>query len=181
MTDDSLGPLPDALAGDGWRLSLRRLGSGREAEECARLMAANEPWRTLGRGYEASLQAVTRPDRETWVAVGDDGAVVGFVVLCLVGAFVGYLQSIAVREGWRSRGLGTRLVAFVESRVFRESPNVFLLVSSFNPRARALYERLGYAYIGTLRDYLVPGHDEHLLRKSLGPLGTFRPTAPPPA
>ena len=136
-------------------------------------MASNEPWRTLGRGYDACLTTVTNPERETWVAIDDAGRVVGFVVLCLTGAFVGYLQSIAVRAEWRSRGVGARLVGFVESRVFRETPNVFLLVSSFNPRARSLYERLGYEYVGTLRDYIVAGHDEHLLRKSLGPLGTF--------
>ena len=48
---------------------------------------------------------------------------------------------------------------------------MFLCVSSFNPAARRLYERLGYQLVGTLTDYLVPGHDEYLFRKTTGSLG----------
>jgi RimJ/RimL family protein N-acetyltransferase len=35
---------------------------------------------------------------------------------------------------------------------------MFLCVSSFNPRARALYERSGYRFVGELPDYVVDGH-----------------------
>jgi [ribosomal protein S18]-alanine N-acetyltransferase len=45
---------------------------------------------------------------------------------------------------------------------------VFICVSSFNPGARRLYERLGFELVGTLRELLVPGHDELLLRKTKG-------------
>ena len=47
--------------------------------------------------------------------------------------------------------------------------------SSFNTRARALYERVGFEYVGTLKDLIVKGYDEILLRKTLGPLNTFTP------
>jgi [ribosomal protein S18]-alanine N-acetyltransferase len=60
------------------------------------------------------------------------------------------------------------------SRIFQESPNVFMCVSTFNPDARRLYERLGYTAVGELSDYLVPGHGEVLLRKSRGPWSEFR-------
>jgi RimJ/RimL family protein N-acetyltransferase len=56
-------------------------------------------------------------------------------------------------------------MGFAEERIFRETPNVFLLVSSFNHRARALYQRLGYEPIGELKDFIVPGHSELLMRK----------------
>ena len=36
------------------------------------------------------------------------------------------------------------MVRFAEERIFREFPNVFLCVSSINPRARQLYERNGF-------------------------------------
>jgi ribosomal protein S18 acetylase RimI-like enzyme len=49
-----------------------------------------------------------------------------------------------------------------------------MCVSSFNRDARRLYERLGYQVIGELTDYIVQGHSEILLRKSLGPLAGFR-------
>lgn len=43
----------------------------------------------------------------------------------------------------------------------------FLCVSSFNPRARALYERLGYELIGELKDFVIDGASELLMRKRL--------------
>ena len=70
----------------------------------------------------------------------------------------------------RGQGLGTRLVEFAEKRIFRDTPNVFLCVSSFNPRARALYERLGYERIGELKNYLIDGASELLMRKTIGPI-----------
>ena len=83
---------------------------------------------------------------------------------------MGYVQTLCVAEGLRSQGLGSELLAFAEERIFREFKNVFLCVSSFNPRARALYERLGYETVGPLRDFVIAGHDEILLRKTRGPL-----------
>jgi ribosomal protein S18 acetylase RimI-like enzyme len=124
---------------------------------------------TLGRGFDASLAVMTAADNEAYVAL-DGEQVTGFVVLCMHGALVGYLKSVAVREEWRSRGLGRHLIAFAEDRIFTEAANVFLLVSSFNRRARRLYERLGYEFVGELTDYWLPGHSELLLRKTRGPI-----------
>ncbi len=45
--------------------------------------------------------------------------------------------------------------------------------SSFNSRAKALYERLGYEMVGELKDYLVKGHSEYLFRKTIGPIREF--------
>lgn len=50
---------------------------------------------------------------------------------------------------------------------------LFLTVSSFNTDARRLYRGLGYRVVGTLRDYIVAGHSEILMRKTLGPLTAF--------
>ena len=44
---------------------------------------------------------------------------------------------------------------------------VFLCVSDFNVRARALYERHGYRLVGALPDYVVDGHAELLMAKRL--------------
>lgn len=50
---------------------------------------------------------------------------------------------------------------------------MFLCVSDFNPRARALYERLGYELVGELPDFLVRGQAELLYRKTRGPWAEF--------
>jgi ribosomal protein S18 acetylase RimI-like enzyme len=148
------------------------LRDARELDLCARMMAGSEPWLTLRRDYAASRQAIDDPAKEVYLAEVA-GTIVGFVVLTMAGAFVGYIQSICVAAEWRGRGVGTALLRHAEARILREVPNVFLCVSSFNPRARALYERLGYAVVGELRDYLVAGHAELLLRKTIGPLADF--------
>ena len=136
------------------------------------MMAASEPWRTLGRGVEASRRIIDDPTREVYIAEDAEG-LAGFMILCMVGAFVGYIQTVCVAPDRRGHGVGSRLVAFAEERIAPVSPNVFLCVSSFNHDARRLYERLGYEHVGELRDYLIAGASELLYRKSRGPWSTF--------
>ena len=101
--------------------------------------------------------------------VRSDGGLAGFLILCVTGAFVGYIQTVCVRPDLRGRGLGTRLVRFAEERILREFHNVFMCVSSFNTEAKRLYLGLGYEVVGELKDYIVAGHSEILLRKTTGP------------
>lgn len=147
-----------------------------DARACAAMMAASDPWVTIGRTYDECLAAVSDPARERYVA-REDGAVRGFVVVNMRGAFIGYIQLLCVAADARGSGLGTRLLQFAEERILRETPNVFLCVSSFNPRARALYQRLGYETIGELKDYVIAGASEILMRKTIGPLKRPNPEA----
>ena len=154
-------------------LEVRRLENADEAEACARMMAGSEPWITLGRGYEASLEIVSDPSMEVYLALRDD-EIVGFVVISMTGALIGYVKSIYTVPEWRSRGVGSKLMSFVEGRIFRETPNVFICVSDFNEDAERLYRRLGYEVVGKLRDYLVSGKSEILMRKTIAPLAEFK-------
>src|SRR5678815_793175 len=155
-------------------LSLQRPSQPEEAESCARLMSSTEPWITLGRSREASLDLVRDAGREVYIArVG--GLFAGFLILNMRGAFVGYIQTVCLVPEQRGHGLGTAIIGWAEDRIFRESPNVFMCVSSFNKDAQRLYQRLGYTVIGELTDYLVPGHSEILLRKSKGPWSRWAP------
>src|SRR5689334_7624754 len=118
-------------------------------------MASNDPWRRLGRTLDASHRMLRDPAREVYVAADTPAAaspVVGFIILIMQGAFVGYIQTVAVRDDRRGRGIGSALISFAEQRIFREQPNVFICASSFNPDARRLYERLGYTVVGELTD-----------------------------
>lgn len=134
------------------------------------MMSSTDPWITIGRTFDECLALLRDPLREVWLGRDDDGAIAGFIVLVLRGALVGYIQAICVDSSRRSGGVGSRLIAFAEERIFREFPNVFLCVSSFNTRARALYERLGYEAIGEIREYLIRGASETLMRKTVGPI-----------
>lgn len=158
-------------------LAISPLQTEDDAGTCARLMAASEPWITLGRSYEASLGIIQDPSREVYVA-RDETGLAGFLILCMTGALVGYIQTICIDPARRGQGLGSRLVEFAEQRILQVSPNVFMCVSSFNLDARRLYERLGYKVVGEFTDYIVPGHSEFLLRKTLGPLTGFSSKVP---
>lgn len=152
---------------------IRRARNNEELELCARTMANSEPWLTLRRTYEKSLALLLNTTKEVYLAARAN-EIAGFIILDLNGAFKGYLQTICVLPNWRGRGVGTQLIAFAEARIFREAPNVFMCVSSFNPLAQKLYLRLGYEVVGVLRDYVVAGHDEILLRKTIAPLEEFQ-------
>lgn len=153
-------------------LTILPLDSDADRERCARLMSSTDPWLTLGRDYDSSYELLGDPTREIYVAkVGEELA--GFIILLMQGALVGYVQTICMAPEHRNRGLGRRLLAYAEERIFRESPNVFLCVSSFNTDAQRLYLRLGYELIGEFKDYIVRGYSELLMRKTRGPLREF--------
>ncbi len=154
------------------QLSITPLADEEDARACARLMCSSEPWITLGRSFETSLTIVRDPTREVYLA-RDETGIAGFLILCMTGAFVGYIQTICIASHCRGRGLGSRLLEFAERRIRRVSPNIFMCVSSFNVGARRLYERHGYEVVGELTDYLVEGHSEILLRKTFGSIASF--------
>jgi ribosomal-protein-alanine N-acetyltransferase len=139
-------------------------------------MAGSEPWLTLKRDFDHALKLLGALGPEVYVAHAGD-AVAGLVAVNMNGPFAGYLQVVVVAKDWRGRGIGAQLVGFAERRIFRDSPNVFLCVSDFNPRAQEFYCRLGYERIGELKNYVIPGASEILMRKTSGPKLEF---VPPP-
>lgn len=154
-------------------LEIKPLADPSEAEDCARMMASTAPWLTLGRTYDACLRIIRDQSKEVYVArLGQ--TVAGFLIINMAGPFSGYIQTVCVDSAARGQGIGSRLIRWAEERIFRESPNVFMCVSSFNEGAFKLYQRLGYEVVGELKDHLVRGHSEILLRKSQGPWGEFR-------
>ena len=145
-------------------------------KHCATLMSESEPWITLKRTYETSLKMISDPLKEIYIA-RINNKITGFMVLQMVGTFRGYIQSIYVAPEYRNMGIGTNMLRFAERRIFKESPNVFVCVSSFNKKVQKLYRKLKYKKIGVLKDFIVPGHSEILLRKTTSALVNFRSKA----
>jgi len=137
--------------------------------ECARLMSQSDPWIILGLPYEYCTKAFEGDFREVFLAEYEMEPV-GFVIMQTQGTFKGYIQTIFIKESWRGRGLGKKLIQFCEDRIFKYSPNVFICVSSFNQGALQLYEELGYKKVGALDNFLKEGYAELLYRKTLGPI-----------
>lgn len=135
----------------------------------ADLMANSEPWLTLGRDYVDAMRLLKNRAKQCFI-VRSGGERAGFLVLDLNGPLGGYIQTIGVAPEMRGRGIGTAALRWAERHIFKQNRNVLMCVSSFNRGAIRLYRRLGYGIVGRLRDYVVAGHDEILLRKTLGPL-----------
>ena len=147
------------------------IGPAQEAERdwAAHLMSGSDPWVTLRRGFEDCKKACTDESCLLFIA-RLEGQPCGFILLHPRGvAGSPYIRSVAVAAGYRDRGIGRLLVEFAEN-LFRDKARfIFLCVSSFNTRARALYERLGYAAAGELVDYVIDGASEILMSKRLVP------------
>jgi [ribosomal protein S18]-alanine N-acetyltransferase len=155
------------------KLIIRPIQGSIEAEQCARMMINEEPWVRFGSSYETHLRRMKDTSKEIYIAESD-GLVVGFVIVNMKGVFSGYIQTVCVATAQRGQRIGTKLIEWAEARIFSESPNVFICVSSFNQNAYRLYERLGYSVVGELNDYIIKGHSEFLLRKSKGVWADFQ-------
>jgi len=96
-----------------------------------------------------------------------DGTPAGFAWIDPRGAFSSapYLRLIAVDETRRGGGVGAALLAEFERRTAEVGRDYCLLVSDFNDRAIAFYERHGYERRGALPDFARPGIAEVLMVK----------------
>ena len=145
-----------------------------DVEMCRRLLLRSEPWITL-QYSDADVLGIVRAAAHANLLVAEGaGRTVGFA-LSTAGVLLGeYLQILAVDPELRSRGIGRRLMEELERRAFQRWPNVYLCVSDFNHGARQFYRRLGYEEVGVLRDLLLPGKGEVLMRKSVAAWRQFR-------
>ena len=161
------------LPGISLAVSIEKTSDKKDIAWCAKLMADNEPWITLQRSYEDSIRLLSDPISEIYL-LQHNSQPVGFVVIKMKGSFTGYIQILGLTEGIRGQGVGEATIRYIEELIFRSGPNVFICASSFNLRAQKLYHRLGYETVGILKDYIIKGHDEVLMRKTRGPGNDFR-------
>ena len=158
-------------------MNISSLNRDAETTQCVDLLLGSEPWITLKLRRDAALASFADPEKEI-ACVRDAKGVAGFAILDMRrGLLHGYIQILCVRPDCRGQGIGTALLRWAEERIFRDSPNVFICVSSFNDGARRLYARLGFSQVATFTEMLVPGHDEYLLRKTRGSWAAFRDPA----
>jgi ribosomal protein S18 acetylase RimI-like enzyme len=144
-----------------------RAASEADREWAIQLMARSEPWVTLGRNLELSRKACTVPNDLLYVAYLG-GSPCSFMLMRARGlAGSPYIPSLAVDDGHRGRGIGQRMLQFAEDYYRADFAHIFLCVSSFNTRARVLYERVGYRAVGELQDYIIRGASEIVMHKRL--------------
>lgn len=133
---------------------------------CLEIVPKIEPWLTLGSTPEVmgSYFRKLLDKGDGFVALlGEE--VVGFVTIKNDFLHGGYIRRIAVKEEYRGERIGRRIMEFIEERVFDHYSNIFVCVSSSNPRARKFYKDLGYHQVGELPNLILDGEIEYLLRK----------------
>jgi ribosomal-protein-alanine N-acetyltransferase len=95
---------------------------------------------------------LARDDR-VYIVAEDDGNIVGFGGLMLVGKDA-HITTLAVRPDNRQVGLGTMLMLqLVEAALNRGSLNLTLEVRSANIGAQRLYEKFDMAAVGVRKHY----------------------------
>ena len=106
--------------------------------------------------------------KNVYVALDENENCLGFIYYMPNGVFgrYPYLHIIAVKEEYRSNGIGKQLIKFFEDNASDySSTKYFLTVDDFNPRAKKLYESLGYKCVGELTDFYKKGINCFLMMK----------------
>lgn len=137
-------------------VELRRIRPGEHAAAGDVCLAAYEPFLTSAEDfYRERLRDVARRDAEAevWVAVDDDGVLLGCVTHCPPGSawrelgrdHEGEFRMLAVHPEATGRGAGTALAELCEDRARAEGATSMVLSSlSEMTGAHRIYERLGY-------------------------------------
>ncbi|MGI5979248.1 MAG: GNAT family N-acetyltransferase [Oscillospiraceae bacterium] len=96
-----------------------------------------------------------------------DSDCAGFIYYLPKGAFHNfpYLHIISIKEEYRGKGIGKKLISFLEDLVFVDANKIFLVVADFNPDAKRLYEKIGYRQIGEIPSLYRKGITEYLMMK----------------
>lgn len=145
---------------------LREINGVEEARVLAELIVNMDPWRTLGYSVGTMENYLLRADAALYrYAVITQDKICG--VMCVRYPWLrgSYLELIGLDASTQGHGVGTDLMRWLEEQTRLSSRNVWILVSSFNTKARAFYQQHGYTEVGLITDFVAAGYDELLLRK----------------
>ena len=105
--------------------------------------------------------------KQIYVALDENNNFLGFVYIIMNGTFYRFpfLHVIAIAPQHRNKGIGTKLLNYFKNLAFENADKIFLTVAEFNPKARQLYESLGYLQVGFISSLYRDGVSEFLTMK----------------
>lgn len=121
------------------------------------------------RSFNARLFPDHPTGKDMAIAIRDpeSQAFVGGLLGRMAGGWLA-IELLFVPEALRGQGIATRLIAMAEDEAKRSGCHA-AWIDTLNPKARSLYEHLGYRIFGELKDYPV-GSSRFFLEKKLGPV-----------
>lgn len=143
-------------------------GTVEHLDNCMKAMENSAMCTSYFQSEESRKNAVMEGiNKGTLYVVLCDGECAGFAYYILEGAFHAYhyLHLITIKEEYRGKGIGKKLLGFIENMLFETRDKIFLLVGDYNPGAKTFYEKSGYKYIGTIPSLYRKGIDEYLMMK----------------
>lgn len=130
------------------------------------ILCSMDPWLTLEYTPEAFEFYLLHADPAlARHAVMISGEVAGVLSLRNPWLFGPFIELLALFDGFRSKGTGSRIVEWISQR--HKATNLWATVSSFNVGAQKFYERAGFEKTAILEDLIKPGWNEILLRKRM--------------
>ncbi|MFT4143616.1 MAG: GNAT family N-acetyltransferase [Mobilitalea sp.] len=148
-----------------------KIGTEEYLDDCVKAMENSTLCTSYFQSEESRKNAVLEGiNRGTLYVVLCNGTCAGFAYFIAEGAFHAYhyLHLIAINEQYRGKGVGKKLLGFIEEMVFKTRDKIFLLVGDYNPDAKIFYEKFGYQYLGTIPSLYRKGIDEYLMMKVKG-------------
>ena len=135
-------------------------------EDCEAVAEIDRGTFSIPFSVEGYRRECSDPKAVTLVAESE-GRIIGYANLWNVAGDV-TLNNIAVAEGYRSKGAGTRLMEEIMRR-FSECGFITLEVRKSNEGAIRFYRKFGFVQVGLRRDfYEKPTEDAVLMTKLLG-------------
>ena len=147
-----------------------------DIEACVERTVTSFPWTAFGLKKEGARKFFSdRLGKELVYIATRNGEVLGFITIKRNILYANYIRRIVVRADVRSKGIGAKLMKFVEEMTFSSGlPNVFLVTTVVNERAVNFYKKNGYKIIGTIPDFVEKGLDEYIFWKTKGPVNKFK-------
>jgi ribosomal protein S18 acetylase RimI-like enzyme len=147
-----------------------------DIEECAKMTVSSFPWTAFGLKIEGAKKFFyDRLGKELVYVATQKEEVLGFITIKRNILYANYIRRIVVREDVRSKGIGAKLVAFIEDMTYSSGlPNVFLVTTTVNEGAVKFYQKNGYKIIGTIPDFVEEGLNEYIFWKTKGPVNKFK-------
>ncbi len=143
-------------------------GSLKYLDDCEEALLNSELGRKYftneGSGKKAILEGLEQGT--LYVALIND-ICMGFIFYLPKGAFHSFplVHLLSVKEEYRNKGVGKKIMGFLEDTVLENTSKIFLVVADFNPDAKRFYEKIGYKQVGEIPSLYRKGITEYLMMK----------------